>query len=74
MKTSIPNITIGNEKVNKNTGKNKSKIHYCCGLCKSDTRYAEKLPKTRFLLYPKNNYQPFLHPYDTCTFNVPTSI
>ena len=28
----------------------------------------------RFLLYPKNNYQPFLHEYDRCMFNMPTSI
>ena len=45
MKTSIPNITINNEKVNNSMGKNKSNIHCSWGLCKSDTRYAEKLPR-----------------------------
>ena len=44
MKTSIPNITINNEKVNNSTGKGKSNIHCSMGLCKSDTRYAEKFP------------------------------
>ena len=33
----------------------------------------EKLHLIRFLLYTKNNYQPFLHAYDTCAFNIPTS-
>ena len=43
-------------------------IHCSWGLCKSDTRYAEMLPhQIRFLLYSKNNYQAFLHAYDTCT-------
>ena len=48
MKTSIPNITISNEDVNNSTGKEKSNIHCGWGLCKSDTRYAEKLPRYVF--------------------------
>ena len=48
MKTSIPKITISNEKVNNSTGKKKSNIHCSWGLCKSDTRYAEKFPQIRF--------------------------
>ena len=51
MKTSTPNITIGNEKVNDSTGKQKSNIHCSWGLCKSDTRYAEKLPQIRLFCH-----------------------
>ena len=59
MKTSILNITISNEKVNNSTGKKKSNNNCSWGLCKSDTKYAEKISQIRFCYTEKSNYQPY---------------